>query len=182
MQKIGSSVQTKNRWITAFGVIVVIFIIMLLFDNIGIAFFNSILGNNTHAIIFKYSIEPIPSSDYAKSLKFIYTVELTTVRVPIETRLMKREVKELGDAVNMTNRKVTITFPIAITTQTSQLFLESFTFYDTKPRQFTIYLDSVQKGDTVNFVIRGTYMLEAIEPIDMETVSLEISIGKVFTV
>ena len=173
--------KSKNRWIPVFALIVCFFLFIILFDNIGLTFFNALFGNNTYAIKFSYEIQPVPSSEYTKSLKFLYTVDLVTVRVPIETRLTKREIKETGDAVNMTNRKVTITFPITVTTQTIQLFSESFTFYDTKPREFTIYLDSVQKGDTVNFVIKGTYILEAVDPIDIDTTTLDISISKVFT-
>jgi hypothetical protein len=176
-----SKLKAKNRWIPVFALIVCFFLFIILFDNIGLTFFNALFGNNTYAIKFSYEIQPVPSSEYTKSLKFLYTVDLVTVRVPIETRLTKREIKETGDAVNMTNRKVTITFPITVTTQTIQLFSESFTFYDTKPREFTIYLDSVQKGDTVNFVIKGTYILEAVDPIDIDTTTLDISISKVFT-
>jgi len=174
--------KAKNAWIPIMALIVCFFLVIIMFDDIGLSLFNILFGNNTYAIRFKYSVEGIPSNSYAKSLKFIYTVELITVRVPIETRLMRREIKELGEAVNMTNRTVTITLPITIATQVSQLFSESFTFYDTKPRQFIFYLN-VQKGDVVNFVIRGTYTLEAIGPASgFEPVTLEIPIGKVFIV
>ena len=167
--------KLESKWIKILGLVVGFFFLITLFEGIGLGLFNFFFGNSIPVIVLSYNIRPI--SDPARNIQFEYSLYLTTLRVPVETQSLGKEIKVL-DNFTIQNRKLTITLPIQITTENTQLYSETLTFYDANSRIVYFYLKTNDK--TINFICNGRYSLEAINPIDIESFSQDLDLSKVF--